>query len=141
MDRPEGSTDYACLLDTLLWELREGQLSRTPIPYIPDIHVELVEDNWQDIPNEWIPRYELIYSSLPHFEGGGFQESRRLDFLINLGRKIKNQRHSCLSGKWAEIPHCYYGHIRSALETMRVPLRHRERVSTQEYLIGRFWQH
>lgn len=34
------------------------------------------------------------------------------------------------------IPYCYYEHIRSALDTMRVPLRRAERTNTMEYLRG-----
>jgi len=142
VNRPGGiEANYACILDTLLFELRVGRLSRTPIPYVPYTGppVEVGERHQPEILiefEEWPIRHELLCISLPHFGGGGLNESRRLDFLINLGRKIKHQRHSCFSGEWAEIPYCYYEHIRSALDTMRVPLRREERTSTIEYLRG-----
>jgi len=92
-------------------------ISATPIPYIQPT------PRWDTIP--------LLKNATP-FVGQWPSENYffKRKFLINLGRKIKNQAHRSVVEDLGKIPTCFYQHIRTAGEAMDVPLNHNEERET-----------
>ncbi|KAE9542479.1 hypothetical protein AGLY_003340 [Aphis glycines] len=81
----------------------------TPIPY--------------ERPHMWLPTMNLL-GSVSFFAGrdGSTIWGLKIRFLINLGRKIKHQRHTFIVGD-REIPACFDHHVHSAAAIMPYPMR------------------
>ncbi|KAE9523764.1 hypothetical protein AGLY_015824 [Aphis glycines] len=92
----EESVLCKCLLDEFR---REGnrRVHLTPIPY--------------ERPHMWLPTMNLL-GSVSFFAGrdGSTRWGLKIRFLINLGRKIKHQRHTFIVGD-REIPACFDHHV------------------------------
>ncbi|KAE9544295.1 hypothetical protein AGLY_001474 [Aphis glycines] len=104
----EESVLCKCILDEFR---REGnrRIHLTPIPY--------------ERPHMWLPTMNLL-GSVSFFTGrdGSTRWGLKIRFLINLGRKIKHQRHTFIVGD-REIPACFDHHVHSAAAIMPYPMR------------------
>lgn len=106
-EQHETLTEESVICKCLLGEfLRVGnrRVSLIPIQYVR--------------PDMYIPTMVLL-RGVKYFVGK-FDSLRwrlRIKFLINLGRKIKNQRHIFMVGD-REIPNCFEHHVRTALLTL-----------------------
>jgi len=97
-----------CLLDHFLME-GNRRVFLTPIPY--------------ERPHMWIPTMNLL-RSVSYFSGRfhSTKWSLKIRFLINLGRKIKHQKHIFVVGD-KEIPASFDHHVHTASLAMPYPLR------------------
>ncbi|KAE9522097.1 hypothetical protein AGLY_017485 [Aphis glycines] len=104
----EESVLCKCILDEFR---REGnrRIHLTPIPY--------------ERPHMWLPTMNLL-GSVSFFAGrdGSTRWGLKIRFLINLGRKIKHQRHTFIVED-REIPACFDHHVHSAAAIMPYPMR------------------